>query len=173
VFDSDDLAAAYAELGDRYFAGEAAAYGATAASMRAFGRAITDWDWDAMPGLFSPDLVVSDHRPLGWETLRGPAVYMETLKSLVDLAPDARLRGDHMQLSERAALLVDTWVGTREGGAFEAPRAIVFDFDERGRIRSMDFYNPEQIDEARAQFAVISANTAAPLHTSELPRTIC
>jgi len=113
-----------------------------------------------MSALLSPDLVVTDHRPLGWETLHGPATYVESLKSLVDLAPDVRLRNDHMSLSGRAALFVNTLVGTRECGAFEAPRAVVFAFDADGRIRSMDFYDPEQLAEARARFEELRPHPA-------------
>jgi hypothetical protein len=160
MFDPDALDAARAELDRRYAAAEAAAHGRVAAGMGAFVRAIASRDWDAMPALFSPDLVVNDHRPLGWETLHGPATYVESLKSLVDIAPDVRLRGDHMSFSDRAALVVDAWVGTREGGAFEAPRAVVFEFDVPGRIRSLDLYNPEQLDEARTRFEAVGATSA-------------
>jgi len=38
MFDPDGLEAAYAELDDRYAAGEAAAYGAVRRDVRAFGR---------------------------------------------------------------------------------------------------------------------------------------
>jgi len=55
-------------------------------------RGIAARDWDALRALFSPDLVVQDHRPLGWETMHGPGIYLESLRSLVDLAPDVRLR---------------------------------------------------------------------------------
>jgi hypothetical protein len=157
TFDTEDLAAARAELDRRYAAGEAAAHGRVAAGMGAFVRAIATRDWDAMSAVLSPDLVVNDHRPLGWETLRGSATYVESLKSLVDLAPDVRLRDDHMSFSDRVVLAVDTWVGTRDGGAFEAPRAVVFEFDVSGRVRGMDFYDPEQLEEARARFEAIAA----------------
>ena len=151
-FDPDDLDAAWSELDDRYAAGEAAAHSREHAGMRGFVRAIAARDWDSMSALLSPDLLVTDYRPLGWETLRGRAVYVETLKSLVDLAPDVRLRTDHLRLSDGVGLLVNVWVGTREGGAFEAPRAVVFGLDADGRIRSMDFYNVEQLDAALARF---------------------
>jgi hypothetical protein len=157
-FDSDDVDAAHAELDERYTVGEAAVSGRVAAGMYGFIHAIAARDWEAILAVLSPDLVVSDHRLLGWETLRGPDTYIETLKSLVDLAPDVRLRNDHMRLADRAALFVNTWVGTREGGAFEAPRAVVFAFDALGHIRSMDFYDPEQLDQAAARFDAIGAS---------------
>src|SRR5262249_54913284 len=112
TFDPEDLDAAYAELDRRYAEGEAAAHDGVAAGMRAFVGAIAARDWDAMSRVLSPDLLVTDHRPLGWETMHGPVTYVASLESLVDLAPDVRLRSDHMRLSERAALFVNTLVGT-------------------------------------------------------------
>ncbi|MGH7820689.1 MAG: hypothetical protein ACREQ9_13040, partial [Candidatus Binatia bacterium] len=48
-----------------------------------------------------------------------------------------------------------TWVGTREGGAFEAPRIVVRELDTLGRIRRFDLYNLDQLDEARARFEAL------------------
>ena len=164
MFDPEDLDAAYAELDRRYFAGEAVAAGQVAVVMETFLRAIAIRDWSLMASVLAPDLVVTDHRPLGWETMRGSAAYVDSLKSLVEFAPDVRLRNDHLRLSTRAALFVNTWVGTREGGAFEAPRAVVFGLDAGGRIHSMDFYEfevrfegagVEQLADAEARFAAV------------------
>src|SRR5262249_9645877 len=90
LFDEDDLDAAHAELDQRYERGEAAAYGHVTMT-RAFRRALAARDWDALGTLLAPDLVVQDHRLLGWETLHGPGAYLEALRSLVELAPDVRL----------------------------------------------------------------------------------
>ena len=159
-FDADDLDAAYAELDARYAAGEAAAYGSVATARQAFVQAVAARDWDALAAQFAPDLVVTDHRPFGWETLRGPAVFVETFKSLFDLAPDARLRTDHVTMSARGELVIATWWGTREGGAFEAPRVVVLEHDASGRICREDFYNLDQLDEARARFEALGASAA-------------
>ena len=56
--------------------------------MREFTRAFAERDWDALAARCAPDLVVHDHRLLGWGTLHGPAAYLEALRSLVELAPD-------------------------------------------------------------------------------------
>ena len=61
-------------------------------------------------------------------------------------------------MSDRAALFVNAWIGTRDGGAFEAPRALVFGLDAVGRIRSLDFYNVDQLDEAIARSESWSAH---------------
>jgi class 3 adenylate cyclase/tetratricopeptide (TPR) repeat protein len=155
-----DLEAAYAELAGRHEASEAASR-RRAAVTSAFSRAFTERDWEAMVGLLSPDLVVNDHRLLGWEPLYGPAAYIEALKSLVELAPDVRLRIDHIRMSSPAFLYLTTWIGTREGGAFETPSAIVCRIDERGRIRSFDQYDTAQLDEARAHLDSLGASSTS------------
>src|SRR4029434_2599282 len=103
----------------------AATYPRPSEVVQAFVRSIEKRDWDAMRRLLSPAFVVEDHRPLGWETMHGPELYVKTLESLVELAPDVRLRQDHVRVADGAFLLVNAWVGTRDGGAFEAPRAVV------------------------------------------------
>jgi class 3 adenylate cyclase len=149
LFDSHSLDAAFAELEERY-AGEAP-LSRRAALTRAFSGAFAARDWETLATLLAPDLVVNDHRPLGWETLYGPAAYIQALQSLVDLAPDVRLRVDHLTMSDPRFLYVTTWVGTHEGGVFESPSVIVCELDTTDRIRRFDQYNLDQIDQARAQ----------------------
>jgi hypothetical protein len=152
ALDPDDLDAAYAELDDRYAAGEAAAY--PHGLVRDRGQTIATWDLDAMAAHFDPDHVVYDHRRFGWETTHGVAGYVEILKSMLELAPDARFRVDHATISARATFMVGAWIGTREGGAFEAPRIAVNERDQAsGRWCRLDLYDPGQLAEARARFA--------------------
>jgi hypothetical protein len=153
AFSPDDLDAAHAELDARYHAGEAAPFGAVAASMRAFADALARRDWDALAALCVPDLAVHDHRRLGWETLRGPAAYVEALRALVDLAPDTRMCLDHVEMRERGYLVVTVWLGTRDGGPFEEPSLMVGEIDPAGRVRRFDQYDLERLDAARARFA--------------------
>ncbi len=144
-FDPDDLDAAYAELDRRYTERVVSGYDGV-------GPAIAARDWDAVAAGLSPELVVRDHRPLGFETLHGVAAYLESLRALMELAPDARLRVDHVRISGRARLSLTRWVGTREGGDFEVQRVVVTELDLSGRACRFDFYEPEQIELARAQF---------------------
>ncbi|MGH7896595.1 MAG: nuclear transport factor 2 family protein, partial [Candidatus Binatia bacterium] len=153
LFDPADIDAAYAELDARYEAGEAASYPQRREVTRAFRRAFAERDWNALAALLAPGLVVNDHRILGWETLHGPEAYIQALGSLVDLAPDARLRIDHVEMSEHGSLYVPVWVGTREGGAFEAPSVFVAEFDGRERFQRLDQYDLDRLDQARTRFA--------------------
>jgi len=156
-FNPDDLDGAYAELEDRYAA--EAADSRRAALTRTFTQAFAARDWDTLATLLTPDLLVNDHRLLGWETLHGPAAYIQALKQLVELAPDVQLRLDHLTMSDPRFLYVTTWVGTREGGAFETPSAIVCELDAMGRICRFDQYDLDQIEEARARLETKGAPT--------------
>jgi len=156
TFAPRDIDSAYETLDARYDAGEAAT--APHAQMtRDFRRAFAARDWDALATRLAPDLVVHDHRVLGWETLRGPAAYLDALRALVDLAPDVRLRIDHFEMAGHGAIYVPVWCGTHDGGGFETPSVIVAELDDRGRIRRFDQYDLEHVAEARARFAEIGA----------------
>jgi hypothetical protein len=152
AFDPRDLDAAYAEVDHRHAAGEAAACDRVSATMRAFRRAFGARDWDALAAQFAPGLVVHDRRRLGWETLQGPAAYVASLRSLVDLAPDVRLRLDHVRMSDRGLLWAAAWLGTSEGGGFETPWIIVSEHDGSGRVVRFDQYDLDQLEEGEARF---------------------
>jgi hypothetical protein len=151
-FDADAFDAAYSELDTRYAAGEAAPHARVTAGMREFMRAFTERDWDALAARCAPDIIVHDRRLLGWETLHGPAAYVEALRALVELAPDTRLRIDHTTICAHGYLVITVWEGTREGGAYEAPSLMVAELDGQGRIRRFDQYDLERLDQARARY---------------------
>jgi hypothetical protein len=155
-FDLEDLAAAYAELDLRYAAGEAAPHARVTAGMQEFMRAFTHRDWDALAARCAPDLVVHDHRLLGWETLHGPAAYVEALRALIELAPDTKLRLDHVEICAHGYLVITVWEGTREGGAYEAPSLMVAELDAQGRIRRFDQYDLERLADARDRYTNVS-----------------
>jgi ketosteroid isomerase-like protein len=161
TFDPDDLDAAYGELDDRYVAGEAAPFSAVTAGARAFAAAIAARDWDALAAVLAPDVVIDDHRPLGWGTLRGSATLVDTWKSLVDLAPDVRARIDHCTVSANGSLAALTLLGSHQGGAFEDVRVVVHEYDEKGKIRRHDIYTLEQLEQAQARFEELCSEAAA------------
>jgi class 3 adenylate cyclase/tetratricopeptide (TPR) repeat protein len=157
--DPDDLNAAYAELEERSAAGEAAPYAATLETMQRLQGAAAARDWEALSAVHAPDFVVEDHSPLGWGTLDRPA-YLESVQALAALAPDSRIRTDHLWLCDRGALGVHVELGTREGGAFEQPRVTVSELDAHGRERRRDVYTLGQLDEAQARFEEIGAGSS-------------
>jgi ketosteroid isomerase-like protein len=162
-FDLDDLDAAYAELDARFDAGEAAACPRARATMRATTRAWLDRDWDATLRLCAPDFAFCDHRLLGWgTTIRDAAGWMQTQQVLVELAPDVRIRFDHVRIGARGFLRQAHQQGTRDGGAFEMQWLIVRELDDLGRILRNDYYDLDRIDEAFARFAELSRPAPDP-----------
>jgi class 3 adenylate cyclase/tetratricopeptide (TPR) repeat protein len=157
-FDPDDLDAAYAELDHRYAAGEAAPYPRAWETSQRFERATAARDWAEWAAVFAPDYLVEDHRLLGWGTLHSRDEYMAYVRALVDLAPDATTRLEHvLALDDRRTFHIRRWVGTREGGPFEMPLVGVSAHGPDGRIQRSDIYDLDQLDEARARFEQLPA----------------
>ncbi|MGH7895064.1 MAG: nuclear transport factor 2 family protein, partial [Candidatus Binatia bacterium] len=159
--DPDDLDGAYAELDRRYAAGEAAPYARTWETVQRFARAVAARDWEELASVFDPDLVLEDHRPIGFAPLRSRDEFVGSVRTLVDLAPDVTLRPDHvLALDDRGTLVVWRWTGSRDAGPFEIPVVAVWVLGPNGRIQRIDTYNPEQLDAARARFEAIRVGAA-------------
>jgi hypothetical protein len=161
LFDADALDAAYDELDERFAAGEASRFPEVTAAMRAFRQAFADRDWPALAAQLAPDMVVNDHRLLGWGVELGRETYIQAVRSLIDLAPDAYFRLDHVAVCARGYMVLTTWVGTRDGGAFESPSLVVADLDNRSTVRHFDQYDLEQWDEATRRFEALRSSAAS------------
>lgn len=157
-WDVEELDAAYAELDARGLAGGAAAHPRVAAYQRGFARGLAERDWKALAALHAPSLVARDHRLVGWGELSGPDAYVGAMRAMVELAPDAQGRLDHVRTAAHGLLAEVVWVGTRDGGAFESPFLWVVELDAEGRAQRLDFYDPRHVDAARARFAEIDGN---------------
>jgi class 3 adenylate cyclase/tetratricopeptide (TPR) repeat protein len=152
VFDPDDLDAAYAELDRRYMAGENAVPGIVHGFFGVTG-AINRRDWDAIPPRLAPGFALHDHRALRlWNILSDAETFIRAQQALMELAPDARYRVDHLRVSDRAHLCQFTQMGTRDGGLFETPFIHVGSWDESGRVRRYDTYDLDQVDQGLARF---------------------
>jgi class 3 adenylate cyclase/ketosteroid isomerase-like protein len=161
AFDPDDLDAAYAELDDRYAAGEAARYAGTWETYRRVGRAADARDWEQLASVFAPDFVMEDHRTLG--LLPGSRdEYVASVRALLDLRPDTRFRVDHvLALEDRRSLAVMGWVGGEQDGTFEIRGAAVTEHAVDGTRRRQDIYDLDQLDAAWARFAAIGGRPGA------------
>ena len=107
--------------------------------------------------IHAPDQVAQNHRLLGWGTLRGADAMVPTLEALIALAPDTRLRVDHLRTCERGFVWTALWHGTRDGGAFETPWVVVVRLDELGRQQRMDVWDIEESEAAWARFEELRA----------------
>jgi hypothetical protein len=70
---------------------------------------------------------------------------------MVELAPDVRLRAEHKRTTQRGSLSTGTWIGTRDGGAFESPFVSVSEVNAEGKALRLDFYDPHHLDRALAR----------------------
>ncbi len=104
-----------------------------------------------------PDVKVEDHRLAGWGTLRGRDQLVRAIRTMSELAPDVRLRHPHVRSSGRVALGSSTYLGTRDGGAFESATLLLQQVDEQGRSVTVEFFDPERLGRAHARFEELSA----------------
>ncbi len=171
-WDLEDADAAWAEIEARWSAGDGA-LGFDLWATR-FGAALERRDWDAVAAGYAADFVGHDHRLVSWGTVHGPSEHLRALREMVALAPDARMRMNHRLACARGALLDNTWVGTRDGGAFESPFVCVAEFGADGRTVRSDFYDPHHLDRALARFEEIRASERRdPLAAIAKPNAAC
>ncbi|MCU0670969.1 MAG: nuclear transport factor 2 family protein, partial [Myxococcota bacterium] len=152
LFDLEDQDAAWAELDARYDVLEAELHPRMTAARIAQRRPYLDRDWEAFAATYAPDVACHDHRVLGWGTLHGVDAFMRTQRALVELAPDTRVRNDHVMASEHGFLVSALISGTRDGGAFELAFLRVCEIDAAGRMCRIDLYDIEDQGRALARF---------------------
>jgi class 3 adenylate cyclase/ketosteroid isomerase-like protein len=163
MFDPDDPDAAYAELDERFAAGEAAPHANVWGVGQRLARVVSARDWEQWPSLFTEDFVLQDHRLLGWGT-RSSGEFLAQTRAMAELAPDFELSSDHcLAIDRRGTLVVGGWAGTRDGGPFEIRMLSVASAGPDGRIRRIDTFELDQLDAARACFEELTRGPAALL----------
>ena len=161
TFGPGDIDAAYAELDARFEAGEGAVHPRALAAMLGGRRALEARNWEAFAARFARGFVCHDHRVLGWATLQGVAEFVRAQQALVELAPNASSRNDHVAILPRGTFQSGLVLGTRDGGAFEIAVLRVTEIDEHGLICRVDIYDTDQLDQARVRFAELRPTNAA------------
>jgi ketosteroid isomerase-like protein len=161
AFDVADLEAAYAELDERYVAGEAASYARTWESSRSIVQAIDARDWEQLAAVFAPGFVLKDHRPLGLLNSLSRDEWVASVRALLDLRPDAHFRIHHvLALDDRRWLTIQAWEGDEAEGEFEIGAACVMSCGAEG-IEQWQAYNLDQLDAAWAQFDALGMSGQA------------
>ena len=115
-FDPEALIEAVDELDERYFVGEGVAVASLhRVNFRSFAAANAR-DWDAYRDTYSPDLVCTDRRQIGWPTL-DRADLVATIREYTELVPDLILLPRKVEIRGPAALFtVDASGTTPDGG---------------------------------------------------------
>ncbi len=163
VFDAEDLDAAFAELEERYLAGEGAAQSDLIRREAAAVQALNERDWERLSNLFLPDARVVDHTPVG----RGDMSVDEWIAShdaLVDLTEELCCRvvamhavTDHLVHSEPHNRGV-----SRDGGEIDVAYQMVTEHRD-GHVARMDLFAAENLDAAKALFDERSLETTSVL----------
>jgi DNA-binding SARP family transcriptional activator/tetratricopeptide (TPR) repeat protein len=81
-------------------------------------------DWETFAAGFAPDCSIADYRTAGWGEVNRES-FVDYQRSVVALAPDARLWVDHARERGNVGLSVGRAFGTHGGGAWEIPFASV------------------------------------------------
>jgi len=156
VFDVDDLDAAHAELDARFRAGEGAPFHDLLDHVRAFDAAAGEPDPDALERLLPSDFEVLSHRRFADIGRRfGRGEYVASMAAIRDMGGRGRLRTNHLRIANRVAIADTSWVGAREGDAFEIASVALFAHDGRV-VRSMEMFDAEQAAEAIARYEQLS-----------------
>src|SRR5262249_50035798 len=173
TFAPDDLDAAYAELDERYAAGEGVAHAVACQQTLRFFRALAARDWEQLSAILTPEFVVEDHRPLGLLTSLSRDEYVASLGALFGLRPDATCRLEpRLAIDDQRVLLVARWAGGEAEGPFEIPVVNVADIGT-DRARRYHFYTLDQLDEAWARFAALgTSGTLVEAHTPAGERSV-
>ncbi|HJQ82991.1 MAG TPA: nuclear transport factor 2 family protein [Candidatus Binatia bacterium] len=159
-FDLDDRGAAFDEAEARFLAGEAAPIGGQA-PIGAMLRAFNQRRWEILAGCLARDAVIHDRRAVSvLGTLAGPE-WVDSLRTLTDLAPDAA--GEVrciLAWNRHGRVDVCRQFGRRDGGPFETVlvRVIVTDGE---RIERYEMFDAGAADEALARFAALCAQRDA------------
>ena len=161
--DREAMLARYAELGGVREAGA----GAPAAE-RVFAEHLRRWtarDLDAIVGLCAEDFVLTDHRPIGWEEVRGLAALEEFVRSVLAASPD--LHGaieEILACDERVVAATAVWGGSSaEGGGDIEFRFGYVTVVEKGLIAHQELFEANDRDAMLARYAELGGRRPAPL----------
>jgi class 3 adenylate cyclase len=160
VFDETDLDAAFTMLDDEYADGDGdgAAHPVAWTFSRAFVDAYNARDWDAISEGHAEAYAIVDHRPAGWGTV-GREQAVATLKAMVDLVPDVRMRiVAVLGLARHAALLLVDLTGLDDsGGDIELRFLSVGLGDADDRLLRIELFAEADLAAARARFEELTA----------------
>ena len=153
VFDGESRLTATREIYERY-ARSADARHLPPALFEA-GRAVMDHEFDRLRDTMSADFYLEDHRRTGMGRMDGVEAYIESLRAMVALTPDWTLENLYAITSDTRG-----WLGVARvrgslsagGGQFENLLVRLVRFRD-GRLTSMEFFEPEDLDLARARYA--------------------
>ena len=155
-FDDEDRADAFAEAHARFAAGEAA--GAGQSVFAALSRASARWDLEAVRTCLADDAVLHDRRAVGVLGENNRDQWLDSLRTLMDLAPDSRSEQFRvLAWNGHGRVAATRRFGTmRNGGAFETVFVGVW-LTAGDRIRHYEIFDIDDANRALARFDELCA----------------
>jgi len=164
IFDPDDRPAAFAEATLRFAAGEAAGTALMTVAATGWGRTLAEADWDLVRSQWTDDAVISDHRALRFGAALGALgrdAYLDSLRALAELAPDARTEAPrYLAWNQWGFVRVLRLFGTqRDGGELENVFLGV-SLTDGERIERYELFDIDDVDAALARFEELCGERA-------------
>jgi ketosteroid isomerase-like protein len=152
LFDPDDRRAACAEAQARFASGEAAAIGGQA-PIAALVAALGRHDWEALRGALARDAAICDRRALAIMGEVDREQWIESLRTLADLAPDVDWELSRLLAwNGHGRVGVGRRFGTaRDGGPFEDVFVAVL-LTHGDLVQRYEFFDVADADRALARF---------------------
>ena len=170
-FDLDDLDTAFDELDRRYAEGEGAAFANRLRLMRHVSRIHNAHDWDAWQRFFADDVLIVDHRPGEWGTIRGIDAWMRHSKAIADVAPDAQWYTAAIhRVSKHGTLQHGVMIGTNQADGETRVEYLGLTWSRGGVVRSFELFPLEQLDAALARFDELERADRAALENAATRR---
>jgi class 3 adenylate cyclase/tetratricopeptide (TPR) repeat protein/ketosteroid isomerase-like protein len=119
-------------------------------------------DWERLRDLLAPDVVLDDHRPLGWGRSTGFDDFFVRIQTGLDASPDAQLSIEAwLRQDERVVLFSMPMRGhvADVGGGYELDRLILA-VVEADRIAHMELFDASDDLQAIDRFTVLSETSA-------------
>jgi class 3 adenylate cyclase/ketosteroid isomerase-like protein/tetratricopeptide (TPR) repeat protein len=147
-FDPDDIDAAFAELNERYAAGEGTINSDFVRNIAAYQAAYNARDWDRVREVAGENFVAVDHRPASIGEIHGGDEVVAYAAPLIEQAPDTRFEVVSIPALTRDGAVIETRThGTSAGGPVEIRYLVAFTRDR------VDFYPLDRLDLALARLA--------------------
>ena len=166
-FDEDDLAAAVAELDERYFAGEGAEHADLLRLFNANVAGVAARDYAGLAGLTSPEFEYVDHRLVSWGT-RNRQGFADMRRGDDDLP--TTFVATKVYLGSRALIArMFARAAAEDGSALEWLNYCVFVADADGRSLRSEVWDDRDWDAALARFDELAA--AASVEPADAARS--
>ncbi len=163
VFDPDDIDAAFAELDDRFVAGEGHDHATVIQANRRPSEAFNRRDWDEAREAYADSFVAVDHRPMSLGTLpTGRDSVVNVVRERASLIPDqVRRHVVYHAIAPDRYVVQSLNTGTSTEGVYTESVDITVGTVRDGVIASWDIYPLEALDAALARFDELGAAKAS------------